>query len=141
MASIPAGANVIFNDGECVFCSRVVRFILRHDPGGIFCFAHLQSPLAKEVLARHGRPTTDVDSIYLLENAGTPAERLLRDGAASRAIWPRLFSLAAVLAWVPLPVLDAGYRAFARWRYRLFGKYDACRVPSPGERARFLDLG
>jgi predicted DCC family thiol-disulfide oxidoreductase YuxK len=140
-ATIPSGANVIFIDGECVYCNRIASFILRHDPRGIFSFAHLQGELGKDVLRRHGRPTDDIDSVYVLLEAGTPDERLLRDGMASRAIWPRLFWLAGVLRWVPLFLLDAGYRAFARRRYRLFGKYDTCHVPSPEERRRFLDLG
>jgi predicted DCC family thiol-disulfide oxidoreductase YuxK len=139
--SIPSGANVIFIDGECVFCNRVVAFILAHDSRGIFRFAHLQGALAKDVLARHGHVGDDIDSVYVLVGAGTPEERLFRDGRAARAIWPRLFWFAGVLRWVPLRVLDAAYRAFAKRRYRLFGKYDACRVPSPEERSRFVDLG
>jgi predicted DCC family thiol-disulfide oxidoreductase YuxK len=140
-ASIPAGANVVLIDGECIYCSRVASFILRHDRDGTFSFAHLQGALGKDVLGRHGRPTDDIDSIYVLLDAGTPDERLLWDGKAARAIWPRLFAFAIVLRWIPLFVLDAAYRAFARRRYRLYGKYDACYVPSPEERARFLDLG
>jgi predicted DCC family thiol-disulfide oxidoreductase YuxK len=140
-ARIPLGANVLFVDGECVFCNRVASFILARDPRGVFHFAHLQGALAKDVLARHGRRAGDVDSIYVLEGAGTPDERLSWDGRAARAIWPRLFWFAAVLRWIPLPILDVCYRAIARRRYRLFGKYDVCHVPSPAERARFLDLG
>jgi predicted DCC family thiol-disulfide oxidoreductase YuxK len=138
---IPTGACVIFVDGECVYCNRVVSFILRHDARGIFKFAHLQGELAHEVLRRHGRPTDDLDSVYVLTSAGTPQERLFWDGRAARAIWPRLFWFARVLHWVPLPLIDACYRAFAKRRYRLFGKYDACHVPTPAERTRFLDLG
>lgn len=138
-ASIPTGANVILVDGECVFCNRVVSFILRHDARHVFFFAHLQSGLAKELLARHGQRTDDIDSVYVVLDAGTTGERLLRDGSASRAIWPRLFWFARILRWMPLPLLDAGYRAFARRRYRLFGKYSACHVPTPLERGRFLD--
>jgi predicted DCC family thiol-disulfide oxidoreductase YuxK len=41
------------------------------------------------------------------------------------------------LRWIPRPLADAGYRLFARYRYRLFGRFDTCRVPHPGERARF----
>jgi predicted DCC family thiol-disulfide oxidoreductase YuxK len=139
--SIPAGANVIFLDGECVFCNRVASFILAHDRRGLFHFAHLQGALAREVLGRHGHSSSDVDSIYVLMDAATPEERLFRDGTAARAIWPRLFWLAGVLRWVPLPVLDFLYRAFAKRRYRLFGRYDACHVPTAEERRRFLDLG
>ena len=135
---IPHGASVIFVDGECVFCNRVVAFILAHDRRGLFHFAHLQGALAKDVLARYGREAGDVDSIYVLTGAGTPDEHLFWDGRAARAIWPRLFWFAAVLRWLPLPVLDFGYRAFAKRRYRLFGRYDACHVPTGAERARFL---
>src|ERR1700689_208411 len=138
--SIPRGANVIFIDGECVFCNRFVSFILAHDPAGIFYFAHLQGTMAKDVLSRHGRRVDDLDSVYVLAGAETPHERLLRDGRAAREIWPRLFWFAAILKWIPLSILDAFYRAFAARRYRLFGKYDACHVPSATERARFLDL-
>jgi hypothetical protein len=35
-------------------------------------------------------------------------------------------------------MLNFIYRAFAKRRYRLFGKYEACQVPAPEERARFL---
>jgi predicted DCC family thiol-disulfide oxidoreductase YuxK len=138
---IPPGANVLFVDGECVFCNRVVSFILAHDRRGIFHFAHLQGPLAKDVLRRYDRNADDVDSIYVLVGSGTPDERLFWDGRAARAIWPRLFWFARILRWVPLPVLDFFYRAFAKRRYRLFGKYDVCHVPTKEERGRFLDLG
>jgi len=139
--AIPVGANVVFVDGECVFCNRVVSFILAHDAGGLFHFGHLQGKLAKEVLARHARIASDLDSVYVLVAAGTPDEQLLRDGSAARAIWPRLFWFAAILRWVPLPLLDFFYRAFARRRYRLFGKYDVCHVPTREERGRFLEGG
>jgi predicted DCC family thiol-disulfide oxidoreductase YuxK len=42
------------------------------------------------------------------------------------------------VAWLPTPLTDLGYRLFVRFRYRLFGKLDECRVPSDAERARFL---
>jgi len=131
---------VVFVDGECVFCNRVASFILAHDDRGLFYFAYLQGALAKDVLSRYGRMASDVDSLYVLAGAGTPEERLLWDGKAVRAIWPRLFWSAAVVRWVPLSVLDWCYRAFARRRYRLFGKYDVCHVPTPIERARFVDV-
>src|SRR5580704_9013597 len=108
---------------------------------GLFHFGHLQGKLAKEVLARHGRIASDIDSVYVLVGAGTREEQLLRDGSAARAIWPRLFWFAAILKWVPLPLLDFFYRAFAKRRYRLFGKYDVCHVPTQEERGRFLEGG
>ena len=46
------------------------------------------------------------------------------------------------LAWLrflPRGLTDLAYRAFAAVRYRLFGRLDACALPSPSLRARFLD--
>jgi predicted DCC family thiol-disulfide oxidoreductase YuxK len=140
-SSIPLGANIIFIDGTCVFCNRLASFILAHDPHARFLFAHLQGPLARDVLGRHGRNAGDIDSVYVLAAAGTPDERLFWNGRAARFIWPRLFWFAVILKWVPLSILDFGYRAFAKRRYRIFGHYDVCRAPTPQDRARFIDLG
>src|SRR3984957_15233210 len=111
MAAIPAGATVIFVDGECIFCNRMVSFILKHDPSGHFYFSHLQAAAAEEVLARYGRAATDVDSVYVLAGVGTPDERLLWEGRAVRELAPRLFWFGFALLWVPLPLLDVCYRA------------------------------
>ena len=131
-------ANILLVDGTCIFCNRIVTFILRHDRKALFHFAHLQSSFGRATLERHGRDPNDVDRICLLVDEGTAHERLLVDGEAGRVIWPALFRGAVILRWVPLPILNVFYRVFARYRYRLFGKYDSCRVPSAEERERFI---
>jgi predicted DCC family thiol-disulfide oxidoreductase YuxK len=131
-------ASILLVDGTCIFCNRIVAFILRHDREGLFHFAHLQSNFGRGALERHGRDPNAVDRIYLLVDAETANERLLVDGEAGRVIWPALFRVAVILRWVPLPILNVFYRVFARYRYRLFGKYDSCRVPSAEERGRFI---
>jgi predicted DCC family thiol-disulfide oxidoreductase YuxK len=40
---------------------------------------------------------------------------------------------------VPRPLRDWIYNLVARRRYRWFGKREACMVPTPALRARFLD--
>jgi predicted DCC family thiol-disulfide oxidoreductase YuxK len=85
-----------------------------------------------------GEAATTLDTVYVL----TADDRLL---ARSRAV---LFVLAQlggpwwVLSWarvVPAVIADRVYALVASVRYRLFGKRDACRLPSPEERALFLD--
>jgi predicted DCC family thiol-disulfide oxidoreductase YuxK len=49
-----------------------------------------------------------------------------------------MFKVAAVVRWIPLPLLNVFYRVFAR-RYRLFGQARACVVPDAEARGRFLD--
>jgi predicted DCC family thiol-disulfide oxidoreductase YuxK len=49
------------------------------------------------------------------------------------------WSLLLALYILPRFVRDWGYDAVARRRYRIWGKYDACPIPPPGVRDRFLD--
>ncbi len=45
-----------------------------------------------------------------------------------------------VFGALPRPMRDWIYSVVARNRYRVFGRYDTCPVPSPDHRARFLDV-
>lgn len=130
---------VIFYDGVCGFCDRSVRFVLRHDPGGRFRFAPLQSAYAAAALARHGRDAGDLDSVALLLDPDTAGERLLARSDAVLAILQGLgggWRLLAFARWLPRRLRDAAYDAFARRRYRWFGRFDACPLPTPELRAR-----
>ena len=40
---------------------------------------------------------------------------------------------------IPYPLRDFGYAMVAKYRYKVFGKTDACRVPSGDFRKRFID--
>jgi predicted DCC family thiol-disulfide oxidoreductase YuxK len=69
-------------------------------------------------------------------------ERLL---SKSRAVLHLLrglgapWSAIALAAPVPTRLLDAGYDLVARHRYRIFGRSEACLMPRPEWRDRFLD--
>ena len=137
------GGPVVLYDGVCGLCNRVVSLVIPRDPGARIRFAPLQGPFATEVLRRHGipAPAGDPDSFVLVEAPGTPEERLwLRSTAALRAAaWlTRPWSWVRFLWVVPRPVRDWIYDRVAKSRYRIFGKLDACPLPTPESRARFL---
>ncbi len=133
------GPDVLLVDGLCVFCNGLVTHVVRRDPEARFYFAHLQSDYGVAVRERHRFPTDDVDGVYLLRGAGTDAETLLLDGAAGRHVWPKLYFAATPLMLVPAWLIDPMYKAFARVRYRFFGKLEACFVPDEHERQRLVD--
>ena len=129
-------ARIVLYDGVCGFCNSSVQFIIRNDRRGRFRFAALQSDVGKALLREHNLPAEEVESVVLIEDGKAyrktrAALRIARrlDGAW-KAFWP--------LVVVPPPIADVFYDLFARYRYRLFGKYDACPIPSPEVRARFL---
>lgn len=105
-----------------------------------FQFAALQSDEAKQVLAEHVENpeniVADPDSFILLSNGKihTKSTASLYVMKRLTGLWPLLFTLIII----PKPIRDFFYTVFARNRYRLFGKKDACSIPSPEDRARFL---
>jgi predicted DCC family thiol-disulfide oxidoreductase YuxK len=138
----PAEAPIILYDGVCGLCHRLVRFVLARDRAGRFRFAALQSDLVREILTRHGRDPRDLDTLYLVLGHGRSDERLLRKSDAALWILRALggpWQAAGALHVVPRPLRDLGYDLVARTRYRIFGRYDACPLPDPRHRGRFLD--
>lgn len=130
-----AKAIVLF-DGVCNFCDQAVMFIVDRDKRGYFAFAPLQSGVAARLLASHGM--SGLSSIVLVEGERvyTQSSAALRIARHMDGLWP----LVRVLWLVPKPLRDAAYRYFAAHRYKWFGKLEACRVPTPELRSRFLDL-
>ncbi|EGD09261.1 hypothetical protein XVE_2476 [Xanthomonas vesicatoria ATCC 35937] len=67
--------------------------------------------------------------------AWTDSDAIVRVLAGLGGVW-RVF---AVLRVVPPALRDSGYRLIARNRYRWFGRSEHCMLPTPEQRARFLD--
>ena len=135
-------APVLLYDGLCGFCDMVVQFVLAQDRQAVIRFAPLQGEFARALIARHPE-LRDVDSLIFVEGANTPEERVFvkSEGAArvARYLGSVDRMIARVTAIVPRFIRDAAYDAFARVRYRVFGRRESCRVPSADQRARFLD--
>jgi len=142
MVETTVNAPVLLYDGVCGFCNKTVQMILERDPAGTMRFAALQSDYGRAVVERH-TSLRGVDSVVFVENAnGGSRERVfVRSDAALKVVaylggfW-KIFLAAYV---VPKPLRDYFYDLFARNRYRVFGKYDACMLPPPEVRSRFLD--
>jgi predicted DCC family thiol-disulfide oxidoreductase YuxK len=126
---------IVFFDGVCGLCNRFVDFVLPRDRREVFRFAPLQGETARRLIDR-----ADIDSlksILLCDGRGVH-----RQSTAVVRILYRLggvWKVIAVALWlIPRPIRDLGYKLIARSRYRLFGKREACRLPTPDERRRFL---
>ena len=133
---------VLLYDGLCGFCDRTVQFILRHDRKKTLRFATLQGAYAREIFARHPE-LAGVDSLVLVETdpvTGTEKVSVRSSGALAVARYlGGAWHLARVIAIVPRFIRDFGYDSFARIRYRVFGQYNSCPIPTPEQRARFID--
>lgn len=129
---------VILFDGVCNLCNAAVTFVIDRDPGAYFSFAPLQSDVGQALLRRAGlnahAPT--LESIVLVENGHvyTHSAAALRIARRLHGGWPLLHGF----IFLPRPLRDGLYTWVARNRYRWFGKTEACRLPTPELRRRFL---
>ena len=134
---------VLLYDGVCGFCNRLVQFVLRHDEEKIFRFASLQSSFGSRVLTLHGVDTSAMRTAYVLASGGQ-GQVLLQRSEAILFLMHRFGGIWSVLAQMvrllPLGIRDWAYNAIARHRYRIFGRYESCPLPSAADRERFLDL-
>ena len=130
--------HTIFYDGVCGLCNRLNRFVLKRDRRDIFRFAALQSDYARRTLTEHGRDPDDLDTMIVVSAAGV----LFEKARASLFVLRELggaWKLVALLRYLPRALLDWGYDRIAGSRYRMFGQYDACPIPSAADRAKFLE--
>jgi len=128
--------GVVLFDGVCNFCDHAVMFIVDRDRSGYFAFAPLQSPTADRLLASHGMSGLSTMVVVEGERVYTRSTAALRVARRLDGLWPIL----SVLWLIPKPLRDAAYSYFAANRYKWFGRLDACRVPTPELRSRFLDV-
>lgn len=140
--SFAGSGPIVLYDGVCALCNGLVRFILARDPAGTFRFASLQGDVARATLARHNRNPDALGTLVVVLDPGGAGERLLDRSTAALFILRRLSGVwsafAVAITLVPRPLRDVAYAVVARTRYRTFGKYDACPLPPPGVRDRFL---
>ena len=141
--AVPAtatGAVIVF-DGVCVLCNGWVGFLLRHDHAQRYRFAAMQTQAGRALLAGHGLDPDDPASFLLIEYDRGTAPSVSTDTDALRRVLAGLgggWRLAHAIALLPRRLRDAAYRRLARHRYRWFGKHEACALPAPEHRQRFL---
>ena len=146
---------ILFFDGVCGLCNRFVDFMLKADSRNRFLYAPLQGETARSLLGMDGDAGSGVAGDHRANDpppggpqAGSPQSFVYLEKDAfyeqSNAVLLALIRLGgawrliAVLYVFPRPLRDFVYRIVARNRYRWFGRRDACRLPTPEERDRFL---
>lgn len=126
---------IVVFDGVCVLCASSMHFILRHDRDAAFRFLVAQSALGQALFRHYGLAADNFDTVLVID-----------DGR----LHTKLDAVAAVLRRLPMPwPLLSFVRLFpsffydlvAKRRYRWFGQRDACLMPTPELRGRFLPDG
>jgi predicted DCC family thiol-disulfide oxidoreductase YuxK len=131
------GKKIILFDGVCNLCNSSVQFIVRHDKKNQFLFSSLQSEAGQFYLKKCNLPQNTFNSFLLVDDDKiyTRSAGALRVLKYLESGWKLLYAFIIV----PKFMRDGVYNFISKNRYKWFGKKDACWVPTPELKEKFLD--
>ncbi|WP_343625502.1 thiol-disulfide oxidoreductase DCC family protein [Flavobacterium lindanitolerans] len=135
--NLPQDKKIILFDGVCNLCDSSVQFIIKHDKKDIFRFAALQSEIGLEIIKHIGIDTSKIDSILLYE----PSKAYYYKAQAALKIAKELGGIYTAISWfsiLPNFLTNTVYDYIAKNRYKWYGKKEACMIPTPELKAKFL---
>ena len=134
---LPKHKKLILFDGVCNLCNASVQYVIKHDKKDVFMFAALQSDIGEQIIKEYNIDTSKTDSILLYsETDGLKTKSSAALHIAKHLGFP--INLMAVFFIVPNVIRNVVYDFVAKNRYKWYGKQDACMIPTPALKARFL---
>ncbi|MFL1012728.1 thiol-disulfide oxidoreductase DCC family protein [Flavisericum labens] len=137
MVNLPKNKKLILFDGVCNLCTGSVQYVIKQDKNNLFMFAALQSDIGKIIIEKFKIDTSKTDSILLyspekgIEHKSTAALKI-----ASKLRFP--INLMVVFFIIPTFIRNGVYDYIAKNRYKWYGKKDACMIPTPELKSKFL---
>lgn len=133
-------SHLVFYDGNCGLCDRMVQFVFNEDAKKEFVFAPLQGETAAKYLNSLPPEIRFTDSLILIEGYNTlyPRVHILSKGALRIAWllgWP--WTLIGWLSFFPGWMFDWAYRLVANYRHQFFPQSE-CFIPPKDQKDRFL---
>ncbi|AWH85866.1 thiol-disulfide oxidoreductase [Flavobacterium album] len=137
MDNLPKDKKIILFDGVCNLCDATVQFIIKRDRKDIFRFVAIQSELGQQIINHIGIDTSKTDSIILYD----PGHAYYYKAEAAIKIAKKLggfFILMGMFLILPKWLSNRVYDYIAKNRYKWYGKKEACMIPTPEMKAKFL---
>lgn len=126
--------SILFYDGYCGLCNKVVHWLLKNHINETIYFASLQSSIAQKLLQKQD---LNLDTVVFYQ-----AGQIYKKSQAISLLLiycqtPYPF-LGKLLTIVPAFVSNFFYDRVAQVRYKTFGQFDHCPLPPLKYRKQFL---
>ena len=136
--SLPKNKQLILFDGVCNLCNSSIQYVIKHDKKNQFMFAPLESTVGQNIIKAYKIDTEKTDSILLYSNEnGLSAKSSAALIIAKDLSFP--INLISIFFIVPAFIRNWVYDYIAKNRYKWFGKKEACMIPTPELRSKFLE--
>lgn len=130
--------KIILFDGVCNLCNGFIQRVIKRDTTDVFRYASLQSDIGQQLISERHIDTEKIDSVVLIE----PGVAFYIKSDAALHIGRHLKgyrTISKLLNLIPSGLRNIVYDLVARYRYAWFGKKEACMIPTPELKAKFLD--
>ncbi|KPZ63160.1 thiol-disulfide oxidoreductase DCC family protein [Pseudoalteromonas sp. P1-7a] len=131
-ATLMRNQKIILFDAQCKLCSAWCS----NDANVIFKLCSVQSPKGALLLTHFRFSTTQYASMVYLQNGKVFTQSHAFFEVVKQLGYP--YKLATVFSVLPNTFNNWLYDKIALNRYTLFGKYQYCRVPNPGDAKHYL---
>ena len=134
---INSGDCVILFDGVCKLCNGWANFIIEKDKQQQFKLCSVQSPAGAAILEHFGFPTDSYETMLYVEGSQCYQQSQAFFKIIGKLGYP--WKAVSVFRIFPKVLNNWLYDRIALNRYKLFGKYEYCRLPTADHDQRFLD--
>lgn len=130
-------SKILLFDGVCNLCNGSVLFVIKRDKKKQIRYAAIQSKQGKMLMEKYGIEEAYLGSLIFIDEGkvylrSTGALRLCK---YLKGLWPMLY----LLVIIPPFIRNFFYDTISKYRYKLFGKYETCMVPTNELKSLFLD--
>jgi len=127
---------IVYFDGVCYLCNSLVNFLIRIDKLKKIKFSPIQSNFAQKELNKAEVDPAQLNSIIVQKGSGLyiKSEAIIAIIKELSWVW-RIFLIIKIF---PKKFADKIYDYIAKNRLKWFGKKNACMIPSPEIRSRFI---
>ncbi len=126
--------NIVFFDGVCGMCNKLVDVLMRMDKNKALLFAPLQGSTASKFLPEE--LYTELSTFVFYHNG----QLYKKSDASIKTLWivGGIWKTIILTKVLPRFIRDAIYNFVANRRYAWFGQKESCRIPTLEEQSRFL---
>lgn len=130
--SVEKKERIVLFDGVCGFCNKSLDLLMRLDEERLYKYSSLQGAYAKTLPLNK-----EIESIVLQEEGKLyyKSTAILKIARGLGGVWV----LTSVFYLIPQKLRDVVYDLIAKYRYKIFGKMESCRMPKKGEAELFID--
>ena len=126
--------DIVVFDGVCVLCNKFFKWLIKNDKEEKFMYTNFQSNYSK----KNNMKLKEINSVAVIKTNGEKIYKIQAVRYILNKI-KRYFFLQILLKLLPLFLTNICYDFIANLRYRIFGKYKTCMIPSENIRKNFID--